>query len=195
MDGRCARCMGAEVTYAAARAAFIHRGVARRMVTEFKFGGRPVLGRVMADSAAPAFFDYLSRIGPDDSVFVTWVPSHRAAQRKRGYNQAEVLAKALASRERPLSAGSLVRKPMPTKHQKGLGRADRQANLRGVFAIDRQAVSRMPPRIRALVLVDDVYTTGATAREVSSVLTAGTRLPVYVFTFSRAVSDGGERHD
>jgi predicted amidophosphoribosyltransferase len=45
------------------------------------------------------------------------------------------------------------------------------------------------------VLVDDVYTTGATAREVSSALNSGTGLPVYVFTFSRAVSAAAERHD
>jgi len=187
--------MGAEVTYQGARAAFVHRGVARRMVADFKFGGQPVLGRVMAESAGPAFSEYLSRIGPEDRVFVTWVPSHRTARRKRGYNQAEVLAKALASGRRQLACGSLVRKATPTKHQKGLGRTDRQANLHGVFVLDERGISRMPPRTHALVLVDDVYTTGATAKEVSSVLTAGTGLPVYVFTFSRAVSSSTERHD
>jgi predicted amidophosphoribosyltransferase len=45
------------------------------------------------------------------------------------------------------------------------------------------------------VLVDDVYTTGATAREVSSVLVSGIGIPVHVFTFSRAVSGATERHD
>lgn len=194
VDGRCRCCMGTEVTYMGARAAFVHRGVARRMVAEFKFGGRPVLGRVMAEAADPAFCDFLSRIDLDGRVLVTWVPSHRAAERKRGYNQAEVLAKALASRA-SLPCASVVQKRIPTKHQKGLGRADRQANLRGVFVLDAQAVSRIPPASRAVVLVDDVYTTGATAREVSAVLAAGTGLPVYVFTFSRAVSGGTERHD
>ena len=48
---------------------------------------------------------------------------------------------------------------------------------------------------RIQVLVDDVYTTGATTQEVSRVLAAGTGVPVYVFTFSRAVSGGGEGHD
>lgn len=164
------------------------------MVTEFKSGGRAVLGRVMAESARQAFSDYLSRVGPQGRVVVTWVPSHRSAQRQRGYNQAEVLAKALASHE-VLPCVSLVRKPTPTRHQKGLGRADRQANLRGAFVLERGAVSRLPHGAEAVLLVDDVYTTGATAREVSSVLTAGTGLPVYVFTFTRAVGSGTERHD
>lgn len=54
---------------------------------------------------------------------------------------------------------------------------------------------RLPPGIQSLLLVDDVYTTGATAGEVSAVLAAGTALPVYVFTFSRAVSGDAEGHD
>jgi len=45
------------------------------------------------------------------------------------------------------------------------------------------------------MLVDDVYTTGATAREVASVLVECMGLPVYVFTFSRAMDSGTERHD
>lgn len=199
--GRCSHCMGVDLGHAGARSAFRHQEVARRLVAEFKFGGQPVLGRLMADLARPAFADYVSSIGPHDQVLVTWVPSHRAAQRDRGYNQAELLARALAEgspsaggRQAPPVAG-LVRKAVATKHQKGLGRAGRQSNLRGVFALDERAVTRLPSRYRALLLVDDVYTTGATAREVSSVLAAGIRLPVHVFTFSRAVAGIAEGHD
>jgi predicted amidophosphoribosyltransferase len=187
--------MGREITSAGARAAFRHHGVARRMVADFKFGGQPVLGRVMADLARPAFTEYVSSIAPEDRTLVTWVPCHRAAQRKRGYNQSEVLARALASGPRPLARAALVRKTTATKHQKGLGRAGRQDNLLGAFVLDEKAAGRILPQTEAIVLVDDVYTTGATAKEVCSVLTSGTGLPVYVFTFSRAVGGGTERHD
>jgi predicted amidophosphoribosyltransferase len=90
---------------------------------------------------------------------------------------------------------ALTRKIARTRNQKALGRAGRQANLRGAFALDEKAVRGLPCPPSALVLVDDVYTTGATTEEVSRVLVAGTGLPVYVFTFSRAVSGGGEGHD
>lgn len=165
------------------------------MVADFKFGGQPVLGRVMADVARPAFSEYVSRIAPDDSIVVTWVPCHRKTRRERGYNQAELLARHLVSGPRPLARAPLVRKTVATKHQKGLGRAGRQDNLRGVFALDERETGRLSPRAEAVILVDDVYTTGATAREVSSLLVAGTGLPVYVFTFSRAVAGTVERHD
>jgi competence protein ComFC len=193
--GRCRQCMGRDLTYAGARGAFRHHGVARRLVADFKFGGQPVLGRVMADLARPAFVDYLARIAADDRIVVTWVPCHRTAQRERGYNQAELLARNLASGPRPLARAALVRKTTATKHQKGLGRAGRQDNLRGVFALDEREAARLPACTEAVVLVDDVYTTGATAKEVSSVLVAGTGLPVYVFTFSRAVARMTEGHD
>jgi predicted amidophosphoribosyltransferase len=67
--------------------------------------------------------------------------------------------------------------------------------LRGAFILDRRVFDALPTRPGALVLVDDVYTTGATTQEVAHVLGEGTGLPVYVFTFSRAVSGRGEGHD
>lgn len=195
VGGRCRQCMGKELPYAGARGAFRHQGAARQLVVDFKFGGQPVLGRVMADVARPAFQEYVSRIGADDRVVVTWVPSHRMAQRERGYNQAELLARRLASGPRPLARASLVRKTVSTRHQKGLDRASRQDNLRGVFVLDECEAARLPPEVEAVIVIDDVYTTGATAREVSCVLGAGIGLPVFVFTFSRAVAGAVERHD
>jgi predicted amidophosphoribosyltransferase len=106
-----------------------------------------------------------------------------------------VLARGLASGPRPPSRAGLVRKTKATRHQKGLGKAGRQGNLGGVFGLEEAVLSRLPAQTQAIVLVDDVYTTGATAREVSSVLVSGIGLPVYVFTFSRAVAGTTERHD
>ena len=195
VGGRCSHCMGINPAYAGARSAFRHHGAARRLVTEFKLGGQPVLGRLMADLARPAFSGYVSTLGGRDRIVVTWVPVHRVAQRARGYNQAELLARALAGAQPPMTLAGLVLKKVATKHQKGLGKTDRQANLRGVFTMDHRAATELPSGCRGLLLVDDVYTTGATAREVSSVLVQGTGLPVHVFTFSRAVSGLTERHD
>jgi competence protein ComFC len=164
-------------------------------VAEFKFGGQPVLGRVMAELARPAFDGFVDSISARDRLLVTWVPCHRSSQRERGYNQSEVLACWLASGPRPLVRSALVRKTKATKHQKGLGRASRQENLIGVFSLDVTAPLRVLSHTDALVLVDDVFTTGATAREVSTVLRKGIGLPVHVFTFSRAVAGTPERHD
>ena len=99
---------------------------------------------------------------------------------------------------RPAGTVELVGRRQARSIRKGWAKADRQSNLRGAFQLDQRAVAaRSRPGAGgrpAIVLVDDVYTTGATASEVSSVLVAGTGLPVYVFTFSRAVVSG-EGHD
>jgi predicted amidophosphoribosyltransferase len=187
--------MGEQLSYASARGAFRHQGLARRLVADFKFGGQPVLGRVMADVARPWFAEYVSCLTSPDRLFVTWVPCRRSAERERGYNQAEVLARALASEAVPMPPAGLVCKTRATRHQKGLGRADRQENLRGAFALEKRAPALVPSKTQALLVVDDVYTTGATAREVSSVLGEGMGLPVHVFTFSRVVAGTVERHD
>jgi predicted amidophosphoribosyltransferase len=188
--------MGREFEYAGARGAFLHHGVARSLVAEFKFGGQPILGQVMAELARPAFDSLVDSTGaPRDRLLVTWVPCHRSSQRERGYNQAEVLARRLALGAQPLLCAALVRKAKATKNQKTLGRVGRLENLRGVFAMEVTAALQVLPHTEAVVLVDDVFTTGATAREVSSVLRKGIGLPVHVFTFSRAVAGTPERHD
>ncbi|MCL5734009.1 MAG: hypothetical protein M1274_00225 [Actinobacteria bacterium] len=190
-------------------------------MSELKFGGQPVLGRLMADLARPAFRDFVASTAPPAEVFATWVPSHKSAKRERGYNQAEILARELASGPPLLSCAELVAKTAGTAHQKGLGRADRLSNLRGAFSprpdIEKRISSSVigSPRMgssglrhgkgrqgtgsvlrySAIILVDDVYTTGATAAAVSSVLASHTGLPVHVFTFSRAVAPRGQGHD
>jgi predicted amidophosphoribosyltransferase len=203
--------MRVELAYAGARSAFVHAGVAKRMVVAFKSGGPRVLAPLMARLAAPAYRALVAAAGSGRAagagaagagstgqgarLLATWVPTHPAAQRERGYNQAELLARALAGSAPPLPTAGLARKPVRTRHQKALGRAGRQANLRGAFCFDEKALQAMPFRPTGLILVDDVYTTGATTHEVSRVLASGAGVPVYVFTFSRAVSGGGEGHD
>jgi predicted amidophosphoribosyltransferase len=166
------------------------------MVVEFKAGGQPVLAPLMARLAAPAFAELVALAGTAGPPLVTWVPTHAASQRERGYNQAELLARALAGgHEAALPVAGSARKPVRTRHQKALDRAGRQANLRGAFVLDEKALHALDFRPGSLVLVDDVYTTGATTQEVAHVLHEGTGLPVYAFTFSRAVSGRSEGHD
>lgn len=177
---------------------FQHQGVVRTLVAEFKFGGQPVLGRVMADLALPAFVEYVESISSGGRILVTWVPTHVGARRKRGYNQAEIFARAVAERSALpfLTCANLATKVAATRHQKELGRAGRSGNLRGVFAMPESAVAFVGRSgFRSVVLIDDVYTTGATAGEVSSVIRGGCGLSVHVFTFSRAVAGGIEGHD
>jgi predicted amidophosphoribosyltransferase len=186
--------MGKSLEYAGAGSAFKHEGVAKRLVSEFKFGGQPVLGGLMAQAALPAFLEFVSGLAPAEEILLTWVPSYRTTRRERGYNQAEVLARYLAADLPGAGCRESVVKTRRTEHQKGLDKVGRAGNLRDAF-LAVPSVETARERFSAIVLIDDVYTTGATAAVVSGVLTRASSLPVYVFTFSRAVAAKSEGHD
>ncbi len=112
----------------------------------------------------------------------TWkvvpVPLHRARRRQRGFNQAELIARAAVRQLRSagvtveMRAGLLERR-RPTSSQTGLTNHQRRANLRGAFVALRPAELQNHP----ILLVDDVFTTGTTAAECTRVLLrAGARM-------------------
>ncbi|MHB9149389.1 MAG: ComF family protein [Thermoleophilia bacterium] len=180
-----------------ARSAFLHEGAAKRLATSFKYDGLKVLGRVMAELAADEFRGMLASLGP---VVVTWVPSHASDERARGYNQAEILAHELARVAGGLPVMPLARKVDRTVHQRGLDREGRSRNLRGAFRGEKppgpwHSTAVFPGHSTAAVLVDDVYTTGATVAEVSRVIVSSWGSPVHVFTFGRTPADLPQRAD
>ncbi len=199
---RCAECFAVDLSSVAIRSAFEYDGAAKDLVRALKFGGRRSLAPLMADLALPAF---QALLGDQREVVVTWVPAHRAAERRRGYNQAELVAKSLASAAGGLPALPLARKVRRTAGQRTLDRAHRQHNLRGAFeplagvAGSNPTTSSAPLGGRSsaamavlprdgIVLVDDVYTTGATVEAVAAVLARSAGVPVRVLTFARTVA-------
>jgi ComF family protein len=118
-----------------------------------------------------------------DAEAVAFVPGDRERTLWRGHNTAEALAHGLATRwELPL-VGTLARRA-GTSRQRGLTRAARKANVRGSF-------SAREPAARRVVLVDDVYTTGATVAAAATELRRAGARRVEVVTFARAVRLGG----
>ena len=115
---------------------------------------------------------------------VTWVPGHREHSLERGFNQAELFARRLA-RDAGLPYAPLLRRVRHGARQSGLDRASRAANVRDAFALreERNGVLR---RVKRVVLVDDVYTTGETLNQCAEVL-ARAGLEPHVFTFARTV--------
>lgn len=140
----------------AARACAAYDGPLRNAVLALKFRGQrrvaQPLGRLLASE--------VRRAGWQPDVVVP-VPLHRDRRRTRGYNQAELLARACArSLGLPCSTALLVRSRV-TRPQVGLSTADRRANVAGAFAL---AGPRDFTRLagRRVLLVDDVLTTGST---------------------------------
>ena len=120
---------------------------------------------------------------PADAVVP--LPLHRGRRWQRGFNQAELVAAALARQwHLPLLAGALT-KTRATAQQVGLSRRERLRNVAGVFAA-RHDVAR-----RSIVLIDDVLTTGATVRAAAQALMAAGARAVYVVVVASAASQPG----
>ena len=189
LDARCRLCRLAAPPFERAVAYGSYDGALRDLVHLLKFGqARPaaqVLGRMLADCITG-----IEPSLPSGTIAVVPVPLHTHKRTQRGFNQAELIARAALkklSHSSPesrfeLHARALVRL-RDTGSQIGLSRHQRRQNLRGAFAVtDAASISN-----RNVLLVDDVYTTGATASECTRVLRRAGAAHVWVATVGRTL--------
>ncbi len=170
-------------------AAAPYEGVFRRAVLELKFRRREVLGRAVGRVVAEAFLiadrsEDLGTAGPPPAATVA-MPLPRRRQLRRGFNQAELIARPVArSLAVPLARRVLTRRWRPS--QTTLSRSRRRRSPAGSF---RVRAGRLPARLRGkpLLLVDDVVTTGSTVEAAVRCLRSAGAGPVDVATFARTL--------
>jgi ComF family protein len=169
---RCRECSGRRLAFASARAAVEYDERVRRLVAGWKERGLRRLSAQVADAVVAS----VERPG---AAALTFVPPDRERVLERGHHPAERLARELGERwELPVTP--LLGRTRAIRHQRGLSLADRRRNVAGAF---RPAV-KPPARV---ALVDDVYTSGATANAAASALRKGGARRVEVVTFARVV--------
>lgn len=136
--------------------------------------------RRVADLAVDLVVDTVERSAAD---VITYIPGDPRRQLTRAAHPAAALAHALGKRW-SLPSEQLLRRTRRVPRQTGLPLAERRRNVRGVFAADAGAFRGMPARV---VLVDDVYTTGATVSSAAAALLRAGAAEVRVVTFARAL--------
>ena len=164
-----------------ARAAVVYNDVARALVGKLKYGDRPELARFCARLMAQAGHE----LWEADAVLVP-VPMHRSRQFARRYNQATELARALGRLTGLAVDPGLVNRGKNTKPQVGLSGDARRRNLSGAFQPSPGISSRL--RGRRVIIVDDVVTTGSTAKAVTRALRLGGVEHIDVISFARVVT-------
>lgn len=162
------------------RAAVAHDGVARRIVGDLKYRDRLDLARWMAQWMVRAGHELLE--GTDA---ILPVPLHRRRFITRRYNQSAELARAVSSLSGIRFAPELVERRRATRAQVGLKAKARQENVRGAFHVPTKLKERVEGM--RILLVDDVYTTGATVSAIAAVLKRKGASRVDVLTFSRVL--------
>ena len=169
---RCVECSRRRLAFARARCAIVYDDRARPLVSAWKERGRrdltPTLAALVAEVVAPPAVDA-----------VTFVPGDRERGRERGHVPAAALARALGTSWRLPVERLLVRRD-GSRRQAGLQRSERRANVRGAF----EACAEAPARV---AIVDDVYTTGATASACATALRHAGARRVEVVCLARAV--------
>ncbi len=181
-DGQaeCGRCLADPPPFDRLRAAVAYNHVSRHVALNLKYTHRPSL----AETLAHFMLRHAGGEGRVEALLVP-VPLHRWRIWKRGYNQAALIASALARRTGIPPELDLLRRTRPTPPLKGLGRRERALAVRGAFAVPREARARLAGR--TVLLVDDVYTSGATASACARALKRAGAASVEVLCWARVV--------
>jgi ComF family protein len=152
----------------------------RKVVQRFKYGRKISLGKPLGRLMALACEDFLRECRAD---LIVPVPLHPKRLRWRGFNQSVLLGRHVSRVYAiPMDPFVLVR-CRETAPQTELTEQERRRNVRGAFAVSAERA----PLDRRILLVDDVYTSGATVNECSRVLRRGGAAAVYVLTLARTV--------
>jgi len=172
----CDGCAGRPWFFEQARSFGFYEAGLEELIKGFKFKGERALARELARYLFEAGGELLAQ-----AEALTFVPMTRRRLRSRGFNQAELLARELG-RLTGLPVVPALVKVRETEDQVSLRPDERWKNVQGAFAaVDLDGVGRFD----RILLIDDVYTTGATAEECSRALREGGYSTVFVLTVAR----------
>ena len=175
---RCGACIINPPVYTQARAVGLYQGVLRLLIHGMKYRGIYGLAQPLGRLLLQHFPTCWGTMRPD---LLLPVPLHRSKLRTREFDQAFALARHLGrGLDIPVQADMLIRQ-RPTLSQVGLSAAERRRNVRGAFRV-RQPYACAG---KALLLIDDVYTTGATVQECAACLQRAGATRVDVYTLAR----------
>ena len=177
----CAACMADPPAFDRLRAAVAYGELARAVALKLKYGRKPGVAGTMASLMA-------RHVDPAARPILCPVPLHRWRIWRRGYNQSALIAAALGRRFGVEVRPDLLLRVKRTPPLKGMSPSERRLTVRGAFRINdrhRGAVAG-----RNILLIDDVFTSGATAGACARVLKRAGAAEVAVLCWARVVRDG-----
>lgn len=173
----CSNCLEEEHIFKKGYTCVEYTSAERDIIHNFKYKDKAYLGRNLAE----ILYDRI-KIEEIEFDIVIPVPMYVKKQRKRGYNQAAVLAMSLAKLMELPYGGKILVRTIDTEPMSGLGAIERKSNIQHAFdvPIDKQSALSY----KRVLLVDDVYTTGSTVDSCSAALLAAGAEEIFVITFA-----------
>lgn len=174
----CAGCIAAPPDFDRLRAAVAYGEISRRVALRLKYAGRPGVAATIAR--------FLERhVDAPQGAWLAEVPLHRWRIWKRGYNQAALIAAALGRRTGLEVRAGLLERTRATPPLKGMNPRERRLAVRGAFRIAPGLRDQV--RGRTILLIDDVFTSGATASACARALRGAGAARVEVLCWARVV--------
>jgi ComF family protein len=180
----CGACLQSPPPYVRVHTPLAYDAVTRGIVLRLKYARRPATARLMARMMLPV----VPR--EDGDALLLPVPLHRWRLWRRGFNQSVELARHLSAATGLRLLPDTLRRTRATPPLRGLGRRARDQAVRAAFAVDPARRSLIAGRV--VLLVDDVFTSGATAAACTRALLRAGAARVEVVAFARVLDDAGK---
>ncbi len=176
----CADCMHTDHLFTRGRALYVYSGDVRASITRFKYKGRREYADYYGLDIVKHLGSFIYRCQPE---YIIPVPVSKEKKKKRGYNQAELIAEKISVYTGiPVNKDLLIR-VRNTPPMKELTRVERMKNLKGAFKINVHDV-----KCRNVLIVDDIYTTGSTIDAISYELKKSGVKDIYFVTVAAGSS-------
>jgi ComF family protein len=180
-DVACGACLAEPPGFDRLRAAVVYGEISRKVALKLKYGGRPGVAETMARFMA-------RHLSAAEGTLVVPVPLHRWRIWRRGYNQSALIATALARGAGLETRLDLIRRVKRTPPLRGMGPRERRDAVRGAFRIEPR--HKADVKGRTVLLIDDVYTSGATANACAGALRRAGAARIEVLCWARVVKAG-----
>ncbi len=174
----CSDCRKHDHSFEMSRSVFVYDGTVKKGIYLFKYYNKPYFYRFFG----MCLVEFMKDTNYCGFGLVVPVPLHHSKLRKRGYNQSDLLARYI-SNNTDIPYGDVLKRIKKTPKQSQMTKEERRKNLKDAFDVKKSKTKSLTGK--AVLLVDDVYTTGSTADECSKTLIKYGASKVYVITIAR----------
>ena len=178
-DKVCFNCKAHNYSFTEVKSVFAYEGNIRNVIYKYKYEKAKYLGKYLSKFLVPVYAQTDWQID-----FVIAVPLHKNREKNRGYNQSKIMAETFCEITK-LPELNIIKRIVDTPSQTLLSHEERTKNLKDAFEIDKDKKNLI--KDKNVLVIDDVYTTGATMQEITKLLQKNGAKNIYGLTLAHAV--------